>query len=187
MLLLFLLTILFIALYPKFYLWGSITGMGSAVFVVMILLFVIFTLILFPWFISIVFVLAFVLIIFSNKWQFKGLNIVQVVVPTVISPNRLYHAIRPFQDVLKDQSKALELKLHLDEKLSYGVKAELTKLYMREYKAKSGNHWFLFFLISILLFVIKTVFQSALEEIIYIPILRVGSVLSDYARKVKIT
>ena len=107
-----------------------------------------------------------------NKLKDKGLNKVQSYSLLAVSPDRLIAAIRPYEKLLKDKYQALSVKLNLDSELSYGVKEELIKLYAEENKSKTEKFWIVTFLVAIVTFVVTSLGQSFLEDVLYNPFIK---------------
>lgn len=109
--------------------------------------------------------------IFKNLKE-VGLNKVQSYSLLVVGLDRLVAAIRPYEKLLKDKYQALSIKLGLDDELSYGVKEELIKLYVEENKSKTEKFWIVTFLVAIMTFVLTSLGQSFLEDVLYNPFIK---------------
>lgn len=107
-----------------------------------------------------------------NRLKDKGLNKVQSYSILAVNPDRLIAAIRPYEKLLKDKYQALSVKLDLDSELSYGVKEELIKLYVEENKSKTEKFWMVTFLVAVITFVITSLGQSFLEDVLYTPFIK---------------
>lgn len=123
--------------------------------------------------ILIVSISAFILFLpFFFGLRDKNLNEVQYYASRIMEPNKLLVAIRPYEKELKDKYEALKVKLGLDKELSYGVKIELVNLYAQEHKNKSENIWFITAMLAVLGFLIQSLFQPAIEDVIYTPFIK---------------
>jgi len=118
-------------------------------------------------------IVSFILFLpFLNILREKGLNQIQSHSLHAIEPDRILQVIRPYEKILKDKYKALAVKLNLDNRLSYGVKEELIKLYAEENKSRSEKVWVLTFLTGLAVFIFQSLGQPFLEDALYSPFIK---------------
>lgn len=102
----------------------------------------------------------------------RNLNEVQYFSSRILEPDKLFISIRPYEKELEDKYEALKVKFGLDKELSYGVKIELVNLYAQEHKNKSENIWFITAMLAVFGFLIQSLFQPAIEDVVYAPFIK---------------
>lgn len=169
---------------PKLFISGFVGGIGTVTYYIFVLLMpvrvAIELLVPFSRIIQIpqsfmyfsVFLLIMLFVPILNRLKDKGLNKVQSYSLLAVNPDRLIAAIRPYEKLLKDKYQALNVKLNLDSELSYGVKEELIKLYVEENKSNTEKFWIVTFLIAIATFIVTSLGQSFLEDVLYNPFIK---------------
>jgi hypothetical protein len=171
-------SILIIYWKPKLVLSGSLTGIGSSAmlfylgFIPARIIAILQPDPMYFW-ISIVFpVIVPLIFLIRRQIDPKTLNPVQFAVINTIHPDRLFTALRTYNQVLEDQFEALKVKFRLEKDLPLGVKTELIKLYAEQGKTENEIQWWITVIAGLVALMTGAIGEAFFQDLLYDPLIK---------------
>lgn len=166
----FLMTVAAVLARPELFLAERLTSFASGCLTFAILTSPIRLLSLLPlqvrsvWLMSALLLILVLLIGVSQRQDRKRLNAVQLTTISMINPTKLLQSLRTHDEVIRDQLRALEVKLKLEEDIPPGVLKEVIRLLVEDKKSANEALWWI---IPAVVFIVYALAESLINDLLY--------------------